>query len=341
MIKPSVIQQNEVVNSIDLIKNSLFLDLRGGAGTKSAPESTLEPVIESFFGERGDFARIIFAVILGTLLKPTAKFYYEQMPLVFQKFYGEAGDAKTYERENQCFDETRFYHIVQTLVEAARLLIVVEVFDILMTGIVNFGLRIPKNEKLTVVFGCGLYLLWGSRRLSRFKLYTLKKIMKNTDFIDDRRRVHVIHRLSDYVLLFFGIFIFYEILNIEMGYSAKSLLGVISLFTAAIALATKDIITNFLNGVILSASDRIHVGDFISIQGEIKKVKRLGWLETALTGSDNTLYTVPNTELLSTNLSNLSRVNTSQGKAFVFCLNIGLFRDFISSICASADISFC
>ena len=128
----------------------------------------------------------------------------------------------------------------------------------------------------------------------------------------DEKRLYVINRFADYALVFFGVFAFYEVLNVELGYSAKSLLAVFSFGSAAVALATKDIITNFLNGVILSASDRIFVGDFVSIQGDIKKVNKLGWLETKLRGSDDVLYTIPNTELVKSKLANLSRVHTCQ-----------------------------
>ena len=93
---------------------------------------------------------------------------------------------------------------------------------------------------------------------------------------------------------------------------------IVSLSAAATALATLDIIKNFLNGMILSASDRIYVGDSVSIEGEVKTVKRLGWLETALRGSDDVLYTVPNTKLVSTRLTNLSRVRTCQGRSVAY-----------------------
>ncbi|OEU17038.1 hypothetical protein FRACYDRAFT_185003, partial [Fragilariopsis cylindrus CCMP1102] len=161
------------------------------------------------------------------------------------------------------------------------------------------------------VFAFSMYLLWGFKRFSVFKLYLLTKVM-TTGLIKSPGRLQIINRLSDYCLIFFGVFVFYEVLNYEMGYSLKSVLAVFSFATAVVSLATKDIITNFLNGILLSASDRIYEGDFISIKGDIRKVNRMGWLETALRGSDNILYTIPNTELLTSQTSNLSRVQTCQ-----------------------------
>ena len=149
MIKPSAIQQNGVTASIDLLKTSPFLDLRGGAVTGTGAETTsvFEPVTQSFFAGSDGYAPLIFAVILATLLKPTARFYYEQVPVLFQKFGGEGDRTKQTEHENLNFSKTRFYHVVQTVVEAARLIIVVGLFHILLSTILHF---LQKSVKRSV-----------------------------------------------------------------------------------------------------------------------------------------------------------------------------------------------
>jgi len=319
MLKPYyMVQQDAVTSYISFRNTNPLLILRGGQAVPPSP-SRFEPLIEKLIPGQNHHANITAAIILAIFLKPFAKIYYEQLSFVFRKKivtttkrdkYGES--VVTTARRRQPFDGSNFSHVIETIVASARLFLVVATFDILKIIVLCFGVKIPKSEHLTNVFGLGIYLLWGFRRLSIFKLYLLKKVMVNTDIINDPRRLQVINRLSDYGLIFFGIFAFYEVLNVEMGYSAKSLLAAFSFGTAAIALATKDIITNFLNGIVLSASNRIYEGDFISINGDIKKVNNLGWLEAALRGSDNILYTVPNTELVNKKLSNLSRVNTCQ-----------------------------
>lgn len=302
------------------------LALRGGGET-----SPFDPLVQKFLPGNEQFANVILALLLATLLKPAAKMYYEDLSSMIRDKIQSitaylGGDAEPIVPETQDeadendetaprtpYEDSKFYRVVQTLVEAAQLVLVVATFDLSKTFLECCGVRFPKSEHLTDVFLWGVFLVWGSRKVGVFKFYLLKKIMKNTDLINDLRRLAFINRLTDYGLIFFGIFAFYEVLNVEMGYSAKSLLATWSVGTAAIALATKEIITNFLNGIILSASDRIFVGDSIQIQGDIKTVNKLGWLETKLRGSDNILYTVPNTELVNTKLSNLSRVNTCQG----------------------------
>eukprot|EP00536_Pseudo-nitzschia_multiseries_P006887 jgi/Psemu1/318996/estExt_fgenesh1_pm.C_1530001 len=183
--------------------------------------------------------------------------------------------------------------------------------------LVGLGLRIPKSESIKTVFAVGLYLLWGFRRISILKFYLLKKIMVHTDIINNPARLRVINRLTDCGLVVFGFFAFYEVLDVEMGYSAKSILAMFSVGSAVITLATRGIIENLLNGILLSASNRIYEGDFVALHNHAdanarKNVEKLGWLETSLRGSDNILYTIPNTELLGSQISNLSRIKTCQ-----------------------------
>jgi hypothetical protein len=367
-----MIQQNGLTTStsstsITFRNTNLLLALRGGEAallTSPSPSpSRFDPLIQKLIpGRHEQHANIFAAIVLAVLLKPAAKIYYEQLSLAVKLYYEQLSQKCGFNNEKQrddedglsvvgatsteqqpqtwrIFDGSKFYRVIETIVQAARLLLVVAAFDIFKTIILCLGVRLPKTERLTDVFGWGVYLLWGFRRIGAFKYYLLKKITAETDIINDPRRLYVINRLTDYGLIFFGIFAFYEVMHVEMGYSAKSLVAALSVGTAAFALATKEILTNFLNGIILSASDRIYKGDFISINGDVKKVNRLGWLETALRGSDNILYTVPNTELVSTKLSNLSRVNTCQGtfrllrkcwfrdicRVFLFCDSV-LFR---------------
>lgn len=319
MLKPTLYQHTTLLGSLKEGFSGSPLALRGGETPLTPPvpvPSRFDPLIEKFLPGYEQHPNFIAAVLLGFALAPLSKIYYEKiLPKVRENFgrIVRKGKVKKEAPFEVDFYRTKFYKTVETFVEAAQLFLLVAVFDVSLTAIMCMGVKLPKSEKLTNVFAMVVYLLWGFRRVSDFKYFVLKRTMQHTKLIHDEKRLFVINRLADYALVFFGIFALYEILNFETGYYAKSLLAVFSFGSAAIALATKDIIENFLNGVILSASDRIFVDDYVSIQGDIKKVNKLGWLETKLQGSDNILYTVPNTELVKTKLSNLSRIQTSQG----------------------------
>ncbi len=322
MLKPSAaLASPNGIRSIDALLALRGGDVLGetlGDAVVSTVPTRFDPLIQKFLPGHEQHPNFILALILAFALQPvapTAKVHYHKLSFLLKSQIAKLTKRESPTEPNKKpYKGSRASKVIETIVEAARLLLLVGAFDIGKTTVECLGLRFPKSETLTQVFGWGIFLFWGFRRVGRFKLFVLKKTMAHTDLIKDPRRLYFIDRLMDYALVFFGIFAFYEVLEIEMGYSGQSLLAAFSFGTAAIALATKEIITNFLNGVILSASDRIFVGDYISMQGDIKRVSKLGWLETKLQGSDDILYTVPNTELVNTKLSNLSRVKSCQGR---------------------------
>ena len=64
----------------------------------------------------------------------------------------------------------------------------------------------------------------------------------------------------------------------------------------------RTIFTNFCLDILLSKS------------GYSGTVERLGWVETVLRGSDEIMVTIPNADLISQQVSNLSRIHQSQVK---------------------------
>ena len=140
----------------------------------------------------------------------------------------------------------------------------------------------------------------------------LKKVFQNT--VAEPGRIQVIDRLTDVGLLLLAIFILLEILNLEMGVAVKGVVAVGSVWTLVVSLAVKEIVSNFIHGILLSASDRIYEGDSIRLSesGFSGTVTRLGWLETAVRGTDNHLITIPNAQLQGEQVANLSRINICQ-----------------------------
>ena len=97
-----------------------------------------------------------------------------------------------------------------------------------------------------------------------------------------------------------------------------------------------DYCSNFFQGFLLAASDRLYEGDSIRLSksGLKGQVYRLGWLETVLRGTDDIMVTVPNSELVGNQISNLSRIRTCQvyqTLRFVRTIWIGVFATSVSS----------
>lgn len=140
----------------------------------------------------------------------------------------------------------------------------------------------------------------------------LKKGFQHT--VAEPGRIHVIDRLTDVGLMLLTIFILLEILNVKMGVAVKGVVAVGSIWTVVVSLAVKEIVSNFIHGILLSASDRIYEGDSIRLpESDFRgTVARLGWLETVLRGPDDVIVTIPNAQLQGEQVANLSRVNVCQ-----------------------------
>ena len=161
-----------------------------------------------------------------------------------------------------------------------------------------------------------LYTIWGATRLSKLKQYILEQVSAG----DTRGRMQVVDRLGNFVLTVCALFMILNVLNVEIGLATRGAVAFGSVGTIIFSLAAKDTVANMLQGIILAASDRIYEGDSIRLHqsGFSGNVHRLGWLETVIRGSDNVMVTIPNADLLSQKVCNLSRINLSQVKQKLF-----------------------
>jgi hypothetical protein len=209
MLKPSMVQQNDLTtttSSISFRNTNPLLVLRGGEAPLSISPSRFDPLIQKLIpGRHEQHANIFLAIVLAVLLKPVAKIYYEQLSLTAKIYYEQlrqrrgwyekrddkdglsvaAATTKQQQRPRRPFDRSKLYRVIETIVQAARLLLMVAAFDVFKTIVSCLGVKLPKTEHLTDIFGWGVYLLWGFRRIGRFKFYLLKKITARTGLIKD------------------------------------------------------------------------------------------------------------------------------------------------------------
>jgi len=74
----------------------------------------------------------------------------------------------------------------------------------------------------------------------------------------------------------------------------------------AVGIASQDLVSNFMSGVILLAEQPIRVGDFVEVGGVTGTVERMGTRSTRLRTDTNVEITVPNSKLLGNNVVNLT-----------------------------------
>lgn len=246
------------------------------------------------------FADVIVLLILGFAIVPTVEVPYTRFVL--------SRNSKHTDRE---FRSTSVYHILESLSQIARLAFGVYAFDMVKIFLIGAGFEIPRGERLTHAFAYILYTIWGAHRLSQFKLYILNQVAGDT-----QGRIQVVDRLGNAILALCSVFIILDVLNVEMGLAMQGVVAMGSISTLIFSLAAKDTVANILHGIILSASDRIYEGDSIQLHksGFSGSVAKLGWLETVLRGNDEVMVTIPNADLLSQRVCNLSRIHQCQVK---------------------------
>ncbi|MFC4874880.1 mechanosensitive ion channel family protein [Negadavirga shengliensis] len=106
-----------------------------------------------------------------------------------------------------------------------------------------------------------------------------------------------------------NVIIFLITLMILFDIRPLEFLSSITIVAAAIALLSKDYITNMINGLIIMFSDQITLGDHIKI-GEIKgKILDITLLNVVLLNEDDDVVMIPNSLILSSQVINHSRQN--------------------------------
>lgn len=98
------------------------------------------------------------------------------------------------------------------------------------------------------------------------------------------------------------------VIAIMIGFSINPLQFItsISIVAAAIALLSKDYITNLINGLILMFSDRLELGDYIVIDKTKGKIIDITFLNVILLDDEGDFYMIPNTTIFSNVVINQS-----------------------------------
>lgn len=93
----------------------------------------------------------------------------------------------------------------------------------------------------------------------------------------------------------------------HLGFNISALLASLGIGGLAVALATKDIIANFFNSVMLLFDDSFSQGDWVVINGVDGMVVEIGLRKTSIRTFDNALIFVPNSSIITANIKNWSR----------------------------------
>ena len=205
------------------------------------------------------------------------------------------------------------YQFASHVSQAARLALLVYCFDCIIVVLCSLGFSFPSLGTLSKGFAKILFISWIGFRLSVFKRYMLETaIFKNSKKLG---RVSLVDRLLDGAIIVITGFFLIECLDVDMGVGVTSIFAFGSAGTLVIGLATQKFAAMFVNGIVLTASDRISEGDHIKTgNGLSGRVQKIGWFQTTLRHYNELEEIIPNSELGMQRVTNVSRCRKCQIK---------------------------
>lgn len=97
----------------------------------------------------------------------------------------------------------------------------------------------------------------------------------------------------------------FVLLILEVKYS--SLLVILGGFSVGFGFALKEVLENFISGIILLVGQQVRPGDEIEFDGLYAKVKAVSFRATVIETFDGSVITLPNTNVLSKDFRNWTR----------------------------------
>lgn len=111
-----------------------------------------------------------------------------------------------------------------------------------------------------------------------------------------------IANILSFITLVFAIFMLFDI-------NAREFFTSISIAAAAIAIISKDYISNMINGMIIMFSDQLSLEDYIKIGAHKGKIINISLLNIHLLNDDDDLVYVPNNAVLTSDIINYTKRN--------------------------------
>jgi len=136
---------------------------------------------------------------------------------------------------------------------------------------------------------------------SRFVIRILKRnVYSKTELAKGAQ--YTLSRLIKYVILGLGI-----LTGLQMiGFNLTTIHVFGGLFGVGVGFGLQNIFSNFFSGIILLLERPIEVGNIIEIDGEFCRVREIKFRVTAVTTFDNETVLVPNTKLVTDEVTNWS-----------------------------------
>ncbi|HEX7913960.1 MAG TPA: DUF3772 domain-containing protein [Paraburkholderia sp.] len=165
------------------------------------------------------------------------------------------------------------------------------------------NIRPDRIVNAVIVFTVGLYLLRAVRRWLDYELIPALGMDAGM-----HASLIALFKNVGYVLL---VLVTLSILGVRWD----SLAWIVSALSVGIGFGLQEIVKNFVSGLILLTERPVKVGDMISIAGVEGDIRRINVRATEIQLSDRSTMIVPNSQLISQNVRNVTMGDSTQGVA--------------------------
>lgn len=183
---------------------------------------------------------------------------------------------------NKYFYKSLIFQTADHISQISKLGTIVYAFDLCLIFLTDLGFSVTTH--LHHIFPKTLYTVWLAGRLKQFKKYMLKR-----SFGNNSTQIYLYDRIINLVIYVTTVTILLEVYSIEWGVALSSLFAFGGLSTFLFGLASKDLVSQLVNSIALTASNNFHEGESIIIGDGTKGVKgvvvKLGWLHTLIRGN--------------------------------------------------------
>ncbi len=146
-------------------------------------------------------------------------------------------------------------------------------------------------------------VLWLLMRTIDAVAEQMASVADGTESRMDDQLVPILRKLAKFILVAIGI-IFYMQSN---GYPVSGILAGMGIGGLAMALAAQDSISGLFASVVIFLDKPFMVGDFVEVNGVTGTVEEIGIRSTRVRTVEKTLVTLPNKEIMDSNINNYSK----------------------------------
>ena len=131
----------------------------------------------------------------------------------------------------------------------------------------------------------------------------MAEVAEGTESRMDDQLIPILSKLAKFIVVLMGV-IFYMQSN---GYPVSGVLAGMGIGGLAMALAAQDSISGIFASIVIFLDKPFMVDDFIEVNGISGTVEEIGIRSTRIRTVDKTLVTIPNKEIMDSNINNFSK----------------------------------